>query len=209
MAKPSPVRLSVFLLLGSVLVLSCGAAGSGSQERDFEFSAGNRASVQSNMPLEATGILLDLLEGYYRLKDGLAADDLARARNAILSFSQAVASLDTFILTSGSGYYHLWTARDSLRDAVAAMRNAAAQNNLNVLRPAFSKASSALHATCRLANLRGAEVYRFYDAAAFNDAGAYWLSYSPKIRNGKALAEGNPYFGKKMPEWGEVVDTLR
>ncbi len=195
------LRLFALLALGSALVLSCGAGRSGAQEGADAFSRSSRASVRSNMPAEATNILLDLLDGYYRIKDGLVADDVPAVKKAAPSVSRSVGRLDTFILTSSSGYYYLWPARDSLRDATVAMSRAASAADLNVVRSHFCKASAALHSMLRLAGLRGAMVYRFYDAAAFNDAGAYWLSYSRQIRN--------PYFGKKMPEWGEVVDTLR
>lgn len=189
------------MALGSVLVLSYSTAYSGPPFGTFTFSSATRASAQSGMPVAATGILLDLLEGYYRVKDGLAADDAAKTIAAITPFSRTVGRIDTFILNSSSGYYKLWPARDSLRDAAAAMQALTGKADLNALRSHFSTASSALYSILRSVNLRGATVYRFYDAAAFNDSGAYWLSYSPQIRN--------PYFGRKMPEWGELVDTLR
>jgi hypothetical protein len=200
LAKSSLVRFSPFLLLSSVLVLSCGAAHSGPQEGAFAFSAVARANARSHVPAEATSILLDLLEAYYWVKDGFVADDAKQVSKAVIPFSRAVGRLDTFIVTSSSGYYHLWPSRDSLRDAAHAMQASTVSTDVNVLRIHFSKASSALHSILRLASLRGARVYRFYDAAAFNDSGAYWLSHSPETNN--------PYFGRKMPEWGELIDSL-
>lgn len=152
------------------------------------------------MPTQATGILLDMLEAYYRLKDGLVADDELAVQTGTAQFGFAVGRLDTFILTSSSGYYHLWEVRDTLKKTVAAMARLKdetfAQRRLH-----FRTISVALFDVLKKTALRGTTVYRFYDAAAFNDSGAYWLSYSPEIRN--------PYFGRKMPQWGEVVDTLR
>lgn len=152
------------------------------------------------MPVEATGILLDMLDAYYQLKDGLAADDERNVLTGAVQFSSATGRLDTFILISSSGYYHLWGLRDTLKTASVYMHSLADERFAH-RRIHFRTLSAALFTLLQKVEMRGAYVYRFYDAAAFNDSGAYWLSYSPKIRN--------PYFGKKMPEWGEVVDMLR
>lgn len=148
------------------------------------------------MPAEATGLLVDMLEGYYELKDGLVLEDEQAVQDGFSTLSEASSKLAAFMQTSGTGNFPIW---DSITSALGVMQNLA-RRAFDHWRPPFQSLSSSLFALCQKVNLRGAAIFRFYDPAAFNDEGAYWLSYSPEIRN--------PYFGPRMPEWGERVDSL-
>lgn len=157
-------------------------------------------SAKTHLHGEGTSIILALLENYYGVKDALVAEDDRAVRNAGAALQADLNQLDSFIMKSSSGYYNLWKPRDSVRYAVNLMLRMKDENFAG-RRLLFRSLSSNMYILLQKSGLRNAQVYRLYDPAAFNDAGAYWLSNSPKIRN--------PYFGAKMLEWGEVVDTLR
>ena len=67
-------------------------------------------------------------------------------------------------------------------------------------RLSFGTISSAFYGLLKNAGLKNGHVYHEYCPMAFNDKGAFWLSDESEIKN--------PYFGKKMMECGEVIDSL-
>jgi hypothetical protein len=186
----------IYLSLALLLLNSCGNA------TQPEGKAPEQAALQppaSGLPAGGTEKLMHLLGKYYILKDALVASKEAEAAQAAGELVAAADSFNTFLAMSHTVAADYVAAIDTIRSSAMVIRDA--KDSLELQRTAFEPVSDHMFHLLGKAQLRNAGVYRQFCPMAFNDKGARWLSNTDEIRN--------PYFGKKMLECGEVVDSLK
>lgn len=138
-----------------------------------------------------------LVEAYLRVKEALAGDDLAAAREALSALTAAEADVDMGLVSGDA--HEVWMARHGeLGDAIESLEGAA---GIEAFREAFEPLSDALADTVRTFGVASeTPVYRVHCPMALGGAGADWLQTTPAVRN--------PYYGDTMLNCGDVVDQL-
>ena len=156
-------------------------------------------TAKSDLDSVATGKLITVLDRYCSLKEDItypsgpgakSPADLLAATNELMGYLRADSSADHEILACLDTISNEATAINNLYDETGERK-----------RIHFGVISSALYGLLKKVDLKNVTIYRMYSNNAFNDKGAYWLSSDKEIRN--------PYFGKKLLEQGEIVDTLK
>ncbi|HYD21729.1 MAG TPA: hypothetical protein VEB40_09665 [Flavipsychrobacter sp.] len=187
------------------IVLLCVATALGSCENDTERTesktvlAQNGTQAKSKLGETGTMKLLSLLHHYYSLKEDMITPtgpgiksprELSAEATDLISHILADSTADTGIVPYLNTIQREAAAIDKLYDETGERK-----------RLHFGVISSALYGLLKKAELKNVIIYHMYSNNAFNDKGAYWLSSYKEIRN--------PYFGKKLLEQGEIVDTLK
>lgn len=163
---------------------------------------GARAAI-SLLDTTATASMQQLLYHYYDLKDALAATRSTAARGAAEAMQHQVSALRVQLeaADSNAAYLHaLQSHLDTISgnlDHVLTLKDESCEQQ----RVYFKPISEALYDALKLIRIQHLTVYHTFCPMAFREKGAFWLSEFPEIRN--------PYFGAKMIECGEVIDTLR
>jgi Cu(I)/Ag(I) efflux system membrane fusion protein len=140
-----------------------------------------------------------LLDDYYALKEGFIAEDQDTIINHLAG---AMASSADSLRLSGikADSSIIMDAGVYAGSISAELKGLAGETTPEAKRRSFQMVSDELYDLIRIVGYNRAVIYRLYCPMAFEDHGAAWLSNSPVIRN--------PYLPKKMPECGEVKDTL-
>lgn len=139
-----------------------------------------------------------LLANYYRLKDALVASNDAMAVSSARLLIANTDSLKVDELKADSSIVEM--AEGYLQSISAEAKALVAEPNLEAKRKSFQMISDNMYDLVRSVRYDQQVVYHQFCPMAFNDAGAYWLSNTPDIKN--------PYFGKKMLKCGEVKDSM-
>lgn len=188
---------NLLLILYSAAATGLTACGGGHEPTA---PTGPAQPAASKLDRVATGRFTALLDDYYRLKDALVRTDSKGADSAAIAMQYKIHSLWTGADTT-------WANRDSLQQQLDSMVynldkiTAVQDESCETKRIYFKPVSDALYAVLRSIQLRHVPVYHIFCPMAFREKGAFWLSNAPEIRN--------PYFGAKMIECGEVIDTLQ
>ncbi len=187
----------ILLVLSFAAVAGLAACGSGNGAAGRSQPAGPAAS---KLDSAATGRFTALLADYYRLKDALVRTNSTGADSAATAMQNKIRSIqaaaDTNWINRDSLLLHLDSMASNL-DKITAVKDESCETK----RIYFKPVSDALYAALRSIQLRHVPVYHIFCPMAFREKGAFWLSNAPEIRN--------PYFGAKMIECGEVIDTLQ
>lgn len=156
------------------------------------------ASDNTNEPLPATLLhaLRHLLDDYDQLKNALASDKPAAARQAAQSM---LSHLKQVPMEAWKGETHRFWMQQAERIGQAAGTIAKAQDIEN-MRRAFRPLSDAFIAWTSRLPVAEDTLYVQHCPMADNNEGAYWLSREKDIRN--------PYFGSKMLRCGSVKQML-
>jgi len=139
-----------------------------------------------------------LLANYYRLKDALVASNDAMAVSSARLLIANTDSLKVDELKADSSIVEM--AEGYLQSISAEAKALVAEPNLEAKRKSFQMISDNMYDLVRSVRYDQQVVYHQFCPMAFNDAGAYWLSNTPDIKN--------PYFAKKMLTCGEVKDSM-
>jgi Cu(I)/Ag(I) efflux system membrane fusion protein len=156
------------------------------------------AAPKSDLTQTQTDEMMNMLSGYYGLKDALVATDAGKADEAASKLLSA-AEMFNHDLGEQPQFNEIHPQLKSVMSECEAIV-AAKGDDIEKKREHFSAFSEAMFKVLKTANLKNGGVYQQYCPMAFNDKGANWLSAESEIKN--------PYFGKKMLECGEVKDSL-
>lgn len=141
-----------------------------------------------------------LLDSYYLLKDAFVASDTIKANDAALNLVQNAESLNVDEIRGDSSGTIRETANYFAATISGSGKALTAESGIEAKRKEFEMITDAMWSLTRTVQYEGQKVYYQYCPMAFNNRGAYWLSNTREIEN--------PYFGSKMPDCGEVTDSL-
>lgn len=140
-----------------------------------------------------------VLQVYYRLKDAFFAADTGMANETAGLLKSAIDSLPLNLVAADSLKYNkARIAVESLKGEIAGLEG---ENTIKNKQLEFGMISDILYDLVKAVGLKNQTVYRQFCPMAFNNKGGYWLSDKEEIRN--------PYYGKKMPDCGEVKEALK
>ncbi|NCI46393.1 DUF3347 domain-containing protein [Sediminibacterium soli] len=187
---------NIYLALGAVLLMAAACNSRNRQPSGTAVPAANGKSARSEAFNRSFG---KLLSDYYALKEGFVSEDSDTTLNR-LGYT-LMAAADSLQLTElGADSALLANAVIYTEVVVAELKGLAGETGLEAKRKSFQMVSDQLYDLVRLVQYDRAVVYQQYCPMAFNDQGAAWLSSSPAVRN--------PYIPKKMPECGEIKDSI-
>ena len=136
-------------------------------------------------------------QAYLMVQEALANDDKEKAASTVETARRALDAVDMKLLEEEAHMF--WMKHLApLQKAVKEMTDA---KTIEAIRAAFSPFSEELLAVVRAFGTGMNEpVYVLKCTMAFGGRGAVWLQ--------KTSATRNPYFGKAMPQCGEVIETV-
>ncbi|OQP60293.1 DUF3347 domain-containing protein [Niastella populi] len=141
-----------------------------------------------------------LLDAYNTLKNALVASDTAKASAAALALHTAADSLKVNEIKGDSTGVIKETAASFSSTISGSAQALAAAKDLNNKRKEFVTIADNIWSLTRTVRYSGQKLYWQYCPMAFDNKGAYWISYEREIKN--------PYFGSKMLNCGTVEDSL-
>lgn len=173
----------------------------------------NKKAETSNTTVKATAVapqsvlsntgtekLMAVMTDYYSLKDAMVATNAAKADDAGNRLMASIDSMQASLATDSTNRTALQPYIDTIRQQDKEML-ALKDETCEKKRVYFSKISDQVYNIVKSVKLQNAGIYHQFCPMAFNDKGGYWLSAETEIKN--------PYFGKKMLECGETVDSLK
>ncbi len=143
------------------------------------------------------GPLSSTLNAYYKLKDAFVRTDGTSADMEAMQFRLSADSLDATKLEIDSSYTTAIT--DYKKIMLASVDSLIKERDMQQKRKRFETISDALYSLAKAIPYKGETVYQVHCPMAF-DRGANWLNNQPVV--------ANPYFGNKMLDCGEVMDSL-
>jgi Cu(I)/Ag(I) efflux system membrane fusion protein len=141
-----------------------------------------------------------LLNAYVSLKDALVASDTAKASAAARTLRTAADSLKVNEIKGDSTGLIKETAQTFTGTITGSAQALVAEKDIEGKRKEFGNIADALWSLTRTVRYKGQKLYWDYCPMAFDNKGAYWISYERDIKN--------PYFGSKMMTCGSVEDSL-
>ncbi|MEQ6122248.1 efflux RND transporter periplasmic adaptor subunit [Reichenbachiella sp. MALMAid0571] len=136
-----------------------------------------------------------LADAYFKVKNGLVADDPKATQSALEQLEAALDQIDMAGL-KGQAHDHWMALKQKFSEATKMMQD---EENLDGLRQHFSMLSENMLEVTESFGLQKDKVYKDFCPMAFDNKGAFWLSESEEILN--------PYFGEAMLSCGEVKET--
>jgi Cu(I)/Ag(I) efflux system membrane fusion protein len=136
-----------------------------------------------------------LADAYFKVKNGLVADDPKATQSALEQLEAALDQIDMAGL-KGQAHDHWMALKQKFSEATKMMQ---AEESLDGLRQHFSMLSENMLEMTESFGLEKDKVYKDFCPMAFDNKGAFWLSESEEILN--------PYFGEAMLSCGEVKET--
>ena len=192
------IRKGISVIL--YLALMTGLAACGNNKPDT--GSGPALPAASSLDTTATNRFTALLQDYYGLKDALVQTNSSAADKAATAMQGKIKNIHVLLNTGDT----VWAQRDSLQQKLDSMAYnldkilAVKDESCETKRIYFKPVSAALYDALKLIRLRHVRIYHTFCPMAFREKGAFWLSAAPEIKN--------PYFGAKMIECGEVIDTI-
>ncbi len=157
--------------------------------------------VSSQLDNAGTTLITKLVTNYYGLKNALVATNAAEADSAALKLTVMAGLFQTYLQHDSVHNSILKPYIDTIKTQSELIFSMPAKDEkCEKQRLAFGTISSALYGLVIHAGLKNAGIFHQFCPMAFNDKGATWLSEESEIKN--------PYFGKKMLECGETIDSL-
>jgi len=142
----------------------------------------------------------NLINAYIDLKDALVASDAAKATAAAQTLRTASDSLKVSEIKGDSTGLIKETALTYTSSISGSAQALVAEKDIEGKRKEFGNIADAMWTLTRTVRYVGKKLYWEYCPMAFNNQGAYWISYERDIKN--------PYFGSKMMTCGSVEDSL-
>jgi hypothetical protein len=141
-----------------------------------------------------------LLSAYNDLKNALVASDTGKASAAALAMRSAADSLKVNEIKGDSTGAIKETALSFASTITGSAQALAAEKELKNKRKEFEMIADAMWNLTRTVRYSGQKLYWEFCPMAFDNKGAYWMSFEREIRN--------PYFGSEMLTCGSVEDSL-
>ena len=141
-----------------------------------------------------------LLNAYNNLKNALVASDTEKASAAALALRVAADSLKVNEIKGDSTGAIKETAASFTSAITASAQALAAEKDIKGKRKEFEMIADNIWNLTRTVRYTGQKLYWQYCPMAFDNKGAYWISYERDIKN--------PYFGSEMLNCGSVEDSL-
>lgn len=141
-----------------------------------------------------------LLNAYSNLKDALVLSDTGKASAAALALRAAADSLKVNEIKGDSTGVIKETASSFTSTITGSALALAAEKDLKGKRKEFEMIADAMWSLTRTVRYSSQKVYWQFCPMAFDNKGAYWMSYEREIKN--------PYFGSEMLNCGSVEDSL-
>jgi hypothetical protein len=141
-----------------------------------------------------------LINAYIDLKDALVASDAAKATAAAQTLRTAADSLKVNEIKGDSTGVIKETALTYTSTITGSAQALVAEKDIEGKRKEFGNIADAMWTLTRTVRYSGKKLYWEYCPMAFNNQGAYWISYERDIKN--------PYFGSKMMTCGSVEDSI-
>lgn len=136
-----------------------------------------------------------LADAYFKIKDGLVADDTKATKSALSQLDLALGKVSMDGL-KGKTHDHWMALKQQLAEAAKMMQG---EETLVGLRQHFSMLSENMLEVTESFGLEKDKVFKDFCPMAFDNQGAFWLSETEEILN--------PYFGEAMLSCGEVKET--
>ena len=136
-----------------------------------------------------------LADAYFKVKNGLVADDAKATKSALEQLREALNQIAMDEL-KGQAHDHWMALKQQLAEAAKMMQG---EETLVGLRQHFSMLSENMLEVTESFGLEKDKVFKDFCPMAFDNKGAFWLSETEEIRN--------PYFGESMLSCGEVKKT--
>lgn len=141
-----------------------------------------------------------LLNAYNDLKNALVASDTGKASAAALALRTAVDSLKLNEIKGDSTGDIKLNAQSFTGTITGSAQALAAEKELKSKRKEFEIIADAIWNLTRTVRYTGQKLYWDFCPMAFDNKGAYWMSYEREIKN--------PYFGNEMLNCGSIEDSL-
>jgi len=141
-----------------------------------------------------------LLDAYNDLKNALVASDAAKASAAALILRTAADSLKNKEIEGDSTGVIKENAKSYISNITDSAQALVAQKDIEGKRKVFVNIADDIWTLTRAVRYNGKKLYWELCPMAFDNKGAYWISYEREIRN--------PYFGSKMMTCGSVEDSI-
>ena len=151
------------------------------------------AGVDSKVSASLKGII----GNYLKLKDALVADNGKEAADAATGILKASNQVDTTAMTAAQRNKYTDIAGDIKENAEHISENA---GKLEHQREHFEILSKDVYDLVKIFG-GGHQLYQDFCPMANDGKGATWLSEDKEIKN--------PYMGSKMPDCGEIKETLK
>lgn len=190
------------LLFAALCSLCLWACGTATEKPKQSAASAITQPAKSKLNTKRTADAAALLHEYYALKEALVEGKSAEADAAARKAQNFITSLKVDISadTTDTAHVSRLNPLDTMQTGLSQIL-AIKDETCEIKRIHFEKVSNGIIQLVKAIELRYNIIYLQYCPMALNDKGAYWLSNSAEIRN--------PYFGKKMLECGEVVETIQ
>jgi Cu(I)/Ag(I) efflux system membrane fusion protein len=141
-----------------------------------------------------------LINAYISLKDALVTSDAAKASAAAQTLRTASDSLKLNEIKGDSTGVIKETALTYTKIISDSAQTLATEKDIERKRNIFGNIAESMWTLTRTVRYGGKKLFWEYCPMAFNNQGAYWISYERDIKN--------PYFGSKMINCGSVEDSI-
>ena len=125
---------------------------------------------------------LDIINDYIKLKDALVASNAKQAQQVAVALLEVIDAIQ-------------------MPEMQQNIKEIAATEDLTLQRTYFDSLSMEVYQMAKTAETDIPALYRQFCPMAFDNRGAYWLSFHKEIRN--------PYFGDQMLTCGRVEEEIK
>jgi hypothetical protein len=189
--------ISIASLAAVIILTACGGNNNNSERSTEKKSDSTSQPISNNAEAKKGGSVNDIVTGYLDLKNALASDNGNDAAAAAKKISTAIGNLDESALATDQKKVY-----DDVRDDIKEHAEHIGSNGSNIAhqREHFDLLSQDMVDLVK-ATGTSQTLYRDFCPMYNNKKGAPWLSETKEIKN--------PYYGKKMPECGEVKEEIK
>lgn len=166
----------VFTFLIAIMLGACAGNQNTNEQSTIEETKEEAAEEK------ATHTTLDIINDYIKLKDALVASDAKQAQEMAVALLEVIDAIQMPELQQN-------------------IKEIAATDDLAVQRTYFDSLSTHVYQIAKTAEADIPILYRQFCPMAFDNRGAYWLSFQKEIRN--------PYYGDQMLTCGRVEEEIR
>ena len=166
----------------------------------------NETAEEKQKPISANNTdvfnqsFTQLINAYIDLKNALVASDAEKATAAAQNLRTASDSLKVNEIKGDSTGVIKETALTYTSTISGSAQALVADKDIEGKRKEFGNIADAMWTLTRTVRYGGKKLYWEYCPMAFDNKGAYWISYERDIKN--------PYFGSKMMNCGSVEDSI-
>ena len=195
--------LIVVIVLAAIILIARPFFCNG--KKDDKSANGTAAEKQKPISIEGNSdafnqSFTNLINAYIDLKDALVASDAAKATAAAQTLRTASDSLKVNEIKGDSTRVIKQTALSYTSTITGSAQALVAEKDIERKRNIFGNIAESMWTLTRTVRYGGKKLFWEYCPMAFNNQGAYWISYERDIKN--------PYFGSKMMNCGSVEDSI-